>query len=71
MTQEELALPRMLKYCDGDLPKYRPFEEALTAAASDMDTLKNNGTNIYQETIYSLLSYCLNAIGNKKARWAA
>ena len=70
--QEELALTfRLLKYCDGDLPKCRPFEEALPAAASEMDTLRNNGTKLDQRNIDSLLSYCLNALGNEKARLAA
>ena len=68
VTQEELALPfRLLKYCDGDLPKCGPFEEALPAAASEMDTLRNNGTKLDHKNIDSLLSYCLNALGNKKA----
>ena len=57
MTQEELALPfRLLKYCDGDLPKCGPFEEELPAAAYDMGTLSNNGTNLDQRNTDSLLS---------------
>ena len=68
-TQEELALPfQLLKCCNVNLPKCGPFEEALPEAASEMDTLRNNGTNIDQRTIGSLLSYCLNALGNKKVR---
>ena len=58
VTQEELALPFwMLIYCGGDLPKYGLFEESLPAAASEMDTLRNNGKNIDQRNIDSLLSY--------------
>ena len=48
-----------------------PFEEALPATASEMGTLKNNGTKIYQRNIDSLLSYCLNVLGNDKAILAA
>ena len=47
----------MLKYCDGDLTKCGKFEEALPAAAYDMDTLRNNGTNINQRNINILLPY--------------
>ena len=58
VMQEELALPFwLLKYCDGDLHKYGPFEEALPAAASERDTLSNNGTKIYHRNIDSLVSY--------------
>ena len=72
VTQEEFALPfRLLKYCDGDLPKFGPSEEVLSAAASEMDTLRNNGTNIYQRNIYSLLSYYLNTLGNERVILAA
>ena len=72
MAQEELALLfRLLKYSNGDLPKCGPFKEALPAPTSDMYTLINIGTKIDHRNIYSLLSYCLNALGNKKARLAA
>ena len=58
VTQEELALPSwLLKYCDRDLPKCGTFKEALLAAASDMDTLRNNGTKLYQRNVNILLSY--------------
>ena len=58
MGEEKLALPfRLLKYCDGDLPKCGPSKEALPADASDMDTLRNNDTQIDQRSIDSLLSY--------------
>ena len=67
-TQEELALLFwLLKYFDGDLPKYGPFKEVLPAAASEMDIFRNNGTKLYQRNIDSLLPYCLNAQGNRKA----
>ena len=56
MTQEELALTFwLLKYCDGDLPKCRPSEEALPEAAFEMDKLRNNGTKLYQRNIDSLI----------------
>ena len=68
VTQEELALPFwLLKYCDGDLSKWGTFEEALRAAASEMDILSNNGTKLDQRNIIILLSYLLNAIGNENA----
>ena len=60
-----------MEYCDEVLSKCGPFEEALPAAASEMDTLRNNGTKLDQRNIDSLLSYCLNALGNEKARLAA
>ena len=56
-----------MKYCDGDLPKYRPFKESLPEAVSEMDTLSNNGTKLDQRNIIILLSYLLNAIGNENA----
>ena len=56
---------------NGKLTKYGPFEEALWAAVSEMDTLSNNGTKIDQRNIDILLSYCLNTIGNEKARLSA
>ena len=72
VAQEELALPFwLLKYCDRDLPKCGTFEEALLEAASDMDTLRNNCTKLYQRNINILLSYLLNALGNKKEILAA
>ena len=72
MTQEELSLPfRLLKYCDGDLPKCGLFREALLSAASEMDTLRNNGTNIDHNNIDIFLPYCLNALGKDTARLAA
>ena len=65
VTKEELALPfLLLKYCGGDPPKCGPLEEALPAAASEMDSLGNNGANLDQRNIDSLLSYCRNALGN-------
>ena len=65
--QEELALTfRLLKYCDGDLPKCGPFEEALPASASDIDTLRNNGTKLDHSNTNILLSYCLNGLSNDK-----
>ena len=68
VMQEELALTfRLLKYCDGDLPKCRPFEEALPATASEIDTLRNNGTKLDHSNINILLSYFLNALSNDKA----
>ena len=58
VMQEELALPfRLLKYCNVDLSKCKPFEEALSEAASDMDTLRSNYTKMDQRNIDSLLSY--------------
>ena len=72
VTEEELALPfQLLKFFDGDLTKCRLFGEALPAAASDMDKLRNNGTKLDQRNIYSLLFYCHNALSNYKARLAA
>ena len=56
----------LLKYCNGDLPKCGLLEDALPAAASEMNTLKNNGKNIDQRNIDILLSYCLNTFGNEK-----
>ena len=67
VTEEELALPFwLLKYCDGELPKCGPFEEALTAAVYEMDKLRNNGTNLDQRSINIFLSYLLNTLGNEK-----
>ena len=57
VTQDKLALPFwLLKYCDGDLPKFGLFEEVLPAAAYEMDTLINNGINLDQRNIDRLLS---------------
>ena len=47
------------------------FEEVLSSDASEMDKLRNNGTKLDQKNIDSLISYCLNALGNKKTRLAA
>ena len=72
VMQKELVLPFwLLEYFDGDLPKCGLFEEVLPEDASEMDTLRNNGTNLYHRNIYSILSYYLNALGNEKARLAA
>ena len=69
MAQEELViLFWLLKYCNGDLTKCVPFEEALPAAASEMDTLGNIGAKLDQRNIDSLLSHWLNALSNKKAK---
>ena len=61
----------MLKYCDGDLPKCGMSKEAPPASASNMDTLRNNGTKIDQRNIDSLIYYCLTALGNEKVGLAA
>ena len=72
VLQEELVRPFwMLEYCNGDLPKSGTFKEALPATAYEMDTLRNNGTNLYHFNINILLYNCLNAISNKKVRLAA
>ena len=53
------------------MPKCSPFEEALPAAASEMNTLSNNGKKLDQSNIDSLLTYCLNGLGNEEAILAA